>query len=78
MRHAVGDAFWALLCFGAVVLIDGVLAILTIGWFQSLGWWETPPPPEGELFVPIARRGLLRVASLSERSRGLLGCMPIR
>lgn len=78
MRHWFGDTFWALVGFGAVVLIDGVLAILTIGWFQWLGWWEAPPPPEPEAFVPIAGRGLRKLASVFERSRGLLPCTQIR
>ncbi len=33
---------WAAL-FGGVVVINGILAMLLIEFFQSIGWWEVQP-----------------------------------
>lgn len=39
--RALRDALFAAVLFGAVVLINGLLAILLIAWWQAIGWWET-------------------------------------
>lgn len=37
---ALRDALFAVLLFGGVALINGILAMLLIALFQSIGWWE--------------------------------------
>ena len=41
-RRALGDALLAAALFGGVVLVGGVLGIVLIALFQSLGWWGMP------------------------------------
>lgn len=40
--RALRNALFAAALFGGVVLINGILAILLIEFFQSIGWWEVP------------------------------------
>lgn len=40
--RALRDSVFAAAFFGAVFLINGILAILLIEFFQSIGWWEVP------------------------------------
>ena len=38
--RALRDALFAVALFTGVVLINGILAILLIELFQTIGWWE--------------------------------------
>ena len=40
-RQAWRNALLVATFFGAVVLINGILAILLITWWQAMGWWES-------------------------------------
>jgi hypothetical protein len=59
--RALRDSLLLAAFFGGVVLINGILAILLIEFFQSIGWWEVPPATGGEgaaaLSGRLARRG---------------------
>jgi hypothetical protein len=41
--RALRDSLFVAAFFGGVVLINGILAILLIEFFQSIGWWEVQP-----------------------------------
>ena len=57
---ALRDSLFAAAFFGGVVLINGILAILLIAFFQSIGWWEVQPAGGAEgatmLTGPLGRR----------------------
>jgi len=36
------DSLFVVALIGGAVLIDGILAILLIEFFQSMGWWPVP------------------------------------
>lgn len=40
---ALRDSLVVATFFGGVVLINGILAILLIEFFLSIGWWEVQP-----------------------------------
>ncbi len=40
---ALRDSLLVAAFFGGVVLINGILAILLIEFFQTIGWWEVQP-----------------------------------
>jgi hypothetical protein len=40
---ALRDSLFVAAFFGGVVLINGIVAILLIEFFQSIGWWEVQP-----------------------------------
>ena len=42
-RRALKNALFAAAFFGGVVLVNGILAILLIGFAQAMGWWEVRP-----------------------------------
>jgi hypothetical protein len=46
--RALRDTLFVAAFFGGVVLINGVLAILLIEFFQSIGWWEVQPAGAAE------------------------------
>jgi len=46
--RALRDSLFAAAVFSGVILINGILAILLIEFFQSIGWWEVPPATGGE------------------------------
>jgi hypothetical protein len=56
------DSLFVAAFFSGVVLINGILAILLIEFFRSIGWWEVQPATGGEgaaaLSRFLARRGL--------------------
>jgi hypothetical protein len=41
--RALRDSLFVAAFFGGVVLINGILAILLIEFFQAIGWWEVQP-----------------------------------
>jgi hypothetical protein len=45
-RRALGDALFAAVVFGGVVLVNGILAILLIELARFLGWWTSPESVE--------------------------------
>lgn len=54
---AIRDSLiWAVL-FGGVVLINGILGILMIGFFQSIGVWEVQPAAGDTLSSPFEAGG---------------------
>lgn len=59
--RALRDSLFAAILFGGVVLINGILAILLIELFQSIGWWEVQPTGAAEgaaaLSGRLGRRG---------------------
>ena len=42
--EAVRNILYFVALFGGSILISGLLAILLIGWFQSIGVWEVSSP----------------------------------
>jgi hypothetical protein len=46
--RALRDSLLVAAFFGGVVLINGILAILLIESFQSIGWWEVHPAADAE------------------------------
>lgn len=40
---ALRDSLFVAAFFAGVILINGLLAILLIEFFQSIGWWEVRP-----------------------------------
>jgi hypothetical protein len=59
--RALRDSLFAAALFGGVVLINGLLAILLIEFFQSIGWWDIQPAGGAEgaaaLSGRLGRRG---------------------
>ena len=45
---ALRDSLFVAAFFGGVVLINGILAIFLIEFFQSIGWWEVQPASGAE------------------------------
>jgi hypothetical protein len=41
--RALRDSLFVAAFFGGAVLINGILAILLMQFFQSIGWWEVQP-----------------------------------
>jgi hypothetical protein len=54
--RALRDSLLLAAFFGGVVLINGILAILLIGFLQSIGWWEVPPATGGEGAAALSGR----------------------
>jgi hypothetical protein len=54
--RALRDSLFAAARFGGVVLINGILAILLIEFFQSIGWWEVQPAGGAEGAVALSGR----------------------
>lgn len=54
--RALRDTLFVAGFFGGVVLINGVLAILLIEFFQSIGWWEIQPAGGAEGAAGLAGR----------------------
>jgi hypothetical protein len=49
---ALRDSLFVAAFFGGVVLINGILAILLIEFFQSIGWWEVTIRATSEAMSP--------------------------
>lgn len=54
--RALRDSLFAAAFFGGVVLINGILAILLIEFFQSIGWWEVPIMEEAQGAAVLSSR----------------------
>jgi hypothetical protein len=54
--RALRDSLFAAALFGGVVLINGILAILLIEFFQSIGWWEVQRAGGAEGAAALAGR----------------------
>jgi len=52
--RAFGDVLFAVALFTAVVLVNGILAIMLIELFQAAGWWDTSVLPGGEDSTTLA------------------------
>ena len=65
--RALRDALFVAAFFGGVVLINGVLAILLIEFFQSIGWWEVQSAGSAEGAAALSGRLGRRMASTGER-----------
>lgn len=63
---ALRDSLFAAAYFGGVILINGILAILLIEFFQSIGWWEIHPTGGAEGAAALSGRFGRRVAVLTE------------
>ena len=59
---ALRDSLFAAAVFGGVVLINGILAILLIEFFQSIGWWEVLPAAEADGVGALSARPGRRAA----------------
>jgi hypothetical protein len=46
--RALRGALFVAAFFGGAVLINGILGILLIEFFQAIGWWEVPPATGAE------------------------------
>jgi hypothetical protein len=59
--RALRDSLFVAGFFGGVVLINGILAILLIDFFQAIGWWEVPSGTGADgaaaLSARLGRRG---------------------
>ena len=55
---ALRDSLFVAAFFGGVVLINGILAILLIEFFQSIGWWEVQPAEGSDASAALLRLGL--------------------
>lgn len=64
--RALRDSLFAAAFFGGVVLIDGILAILLIEFFHSIGWWEIQPTGGAEGAAALSGRLGRGVAISSE------------
>jgi hypothetical protein len=53
---ALRDSLFVAAFFGGVVLINGILAILLIEFFQWIGWWEVQPAGAGEGAAALSER----------------------
>jgi hypothetical protein len=53
---AYRDSLFVVAFFGGVVLVNGVLAILLIEFFQSIGWWEVQPAGAAEGAAALSGR----------------------
>jgi hypothetical protein len=60
--RALRDSLFIVALFGCVVVVNGILAILLIEFFQSIGWWEVQPAGAAHgaaaLSEPLGRRYL--------------------
>jgi hypothetical protein len=54
--RALRDSLFAAAFFGGVLLINGILAILLIEFFQSIGWWEVQPAGGSEAGAALLGR----------------------
>ncbi len=52
--RAFGDVLFAVALFTAVVLVNGILAIMLIELFQAAGWWDTSVLPGGDDSTTLA------------------------
>jgi hypothetical protein len=55
---ALRDSLFVAAFFGGVVLINGILAILLIEFFQAIGWWEVQPAGASAAAALSSRLGL--------------------
>jgi hypothetical protein len=53
---ALRDSLFVAAFFGGVVLINGILAIVLIEFFQSIGWWEVQPAAGAEGTAALSGR----------------------
>ena len=53
---ALRDSLFVAAFFGGVVLTNGILAILLIEFFQSIGWWEIQPAGGSEAAGALSSR----------------------
>ena len=65
---ALRDSLFVAAFFGGVVLINGILAILLIEFFQSIGWWEVQPTGGVEGAAALSGRFGRRIASTGVRA----------
>jgi hypothetical protein len=61
--RALRDSLFAAALFGGVVLINGIVVILLIEFFQSIGWWEVQPAGGAEGAAALSGRLGRRVAT---------------
>jgi hypothetical protein len=61
-ERALRDSLLVAAFFGGVVLINGILAILLIEFFQSIGWWEVQSGADGAGAAALSGRPALRGA----------------
>jgi hypothetical protein len=54
-QRALRDSLFVAAFIGGVVLINGILAILLIEFFQSVGWWEGSPAGGAEGAAPSSK-----------------------
>jgi hypothetical protein len=64
--RALRETFFVAAFFAGVVLINGILAILLIEFFQSIGWWEVQPTGVAEGASGLAGRFGRRAAAPAE------------
>lgn len=64
--RALRDSLFAVGFFGGVVLINGILAILLIEFFQSIGWWEIQSTGGAEGAAALSGRIGRRVAAQAQ------------
>lgn len=64
--RALREALFVVAFFGGVVLINGILAIVLIEFFQSMGWWEVQPAGGAEGAAGLAGRFGRRAAVPAE------------
>jgi hypothetical protein len=60
---AFRDSLFVVAFFGGIVLINGILAILLIEFFQAIGWWEVQPAEAAEGAAALSGRFGRRTAS---------------
>jgi hypothetical protein len=60
---ALRDSLVVAALFGGVALINGILAILLIDFFQALGWWVVLPPGSEGAADALSERLERRVVS---------------
>lgn len=62
--RALRNALFGVALFTVVVLVNGILAILFIGFAQAIGWWEVSASEGAESAVTeLSSRLRLRAAS---------------
>jgi hypothetical protein len=55
-RRALREALFAAALFAGVVLINGLLAILLIEFFQTMGWWGSSAAASEEAIRDLSGR----------------------
>jgi hypothetical protein len=64
--RALRDTLFVAALFGVAIVINRVLAILLIEFFQSIGWWEVKPAGGAEGAAGLAGRFGRRAAVPAE------------